>query len=35
MNNTRRILIGAVFTLMATLASGQRMQTVTVVASPT
>lgn len=35
MNSTRRILIGAVFMLMATLASGQRMQTVTVVASPT
>ncbi len=35
MNRTQRVLIGAVFTLMATLASGQRMQTVTVIASPT
>ncbi len=35
MNHTRRVLIGAVFTLMATLAFGQRIQTVTVIANPT
>ena len=35
MNHTRRVLIGAVFTLMVTLASGQRIQTVTVIANPT
>jgi hypothetical protein len=35
MNYTRRVLIGAVFTLMATLALGQRIQTVSVVANPT
>ena len=35
MNNPRRVLMGAVFTLMATLALGQRIQTVTVAANPT
>ena len=35
MNHRRRVLIGAVFTLMATLALGQRIQTVTVAANPT
>ncbi len=35
MNHTRRVLIGAVFTLMATLALGQRVRTVTVIANPT
>ena len=35
MNHTRTALIGAVFTLMATLALGQRIQTVTVIANPT
>lgn|GEM_PF-1676476 len=35
MNHPRRVLMGAVFTLMATLALGQRIQTVTVVANPT
>ena len=35
MNHPRRVLMGAVFTLMATLALGQRIQTVTVAANPT
>ncbi len=35
MNHPRKVLIGAVFTLMATLALGQRIQTVTVIANPT
>ena len=35
MNHPRKVLIGAVFTLMATLALGQRLQTVTVIANPT
>ncbi len=35
MNHTRTVLMGVVFTLMATLALGQRIQTVTVIANPT
>ncbi len=35
MKHPRRVLLGAVFTLMATLALGQRIQTVTVIANPT